>query len=54
MTRETMVNGLGLVSTCVCLLLVVFLLSARSKIATANRFLAGFLILTARLSADVS
>lgn len=47
MTLETMVNGLGLVSTFVCLLLVVFLLSAHSKIATANRFLAGFLILTA-------
>lgn len=47
MRLETVVNGLGLVSTCVCLVLAVFLLSARTKITTANRFLAGFLILTA-------
>ncbi|MDV6331146.1 helix-turn-helix transcriptional regulator [Asticcacaulis sp. 201] len=47
MTLETIINGLGLVSTCVCLLLVAFLLSAKSKIRTANLFLAGFLFLTA-------
>jgi AraC-like DNA-binding protein len=47
MTLELAINGLGLVSTSACLLLVFFLISAPSQITVANRFLAGFLLLTA-------
>lgn len=44
---QQFLGGFGLVAVCICLILAGFLLAARSRIALANRLLAGFLVLTA-------
>src|SRR3546814_8015002 len=44
---ELILTSVGVLSTCLCILLAVFLLIANGPLKPANRFLAGFLFLTA-------
>lgn len=44
---ELILTSIGLLSTCLCILLAVFLLIANGPLKPANRFLSGFLFLTA-------